>query len=264
MFKNIYIHKRQATTPESQNDLLKAVKKLTEICSTVGSSIIDHPKDADIIIALGGDGTVLAAAQLAIKYNKPIAGVYAGKLGFMTSYHLDEADEITELLKNPGIGHTLDTVVVSHNNKTYHAVNECLLHRTPNEQIGQISIQLDNEIFQLSADGMMVTTATGSSGYALSSGGPLIHPSSSQMLLIAVAPHSLNARPMVLPENANIIMKQLSTIGTLYIDGIKVSSVIKNDHIICSSAQEKVVIHHPASYNYYSRIIHKLHWQSSQ
>lgn len=263
MFRKIHIHTRYDNEPKRIKRIQTAQQQLINICLQAGCTVVDQAHDADIILALGGDGTVLSAAQLAIQHNKPIAGIYAGKLGFLTGYKLEEPENITELLLRPNKAQYLNTICVQHNQQTYYAINECLLHRMPNEQIGHVSIEIENEQFQVSVDGMMLTTATGSSGYALSAGGPLMHPSSNHLLLVAVAPHSLNARPMILPDDASIRMKQLSNVGSLYIDGVKVAMVSKDDTITCHNADKTLKIHHPDNYNYYQRVIQKLHWQST-
>ena len=263
MYQKIFIHQKKTNDSVTAAKVSTAVNKLEKILKDINCTVVANAAEADCILALGGDGTLLSAGQLAIKHNIPIAGIHAGHLGFLTSYSLDHPDEINHLIQQSPSTHHLNTLVITFKDQSYYAINEVLIHRSPSEQIAKIRVNVDHSSFEQSVDGMIASTATGSTGYALSSGGPLIHPSSDHIALVAVAAHSLNARPMILQKDSKIKMTLLSDIGTICIDGIRIDNIQAGESIDIESGITTLNLHHPKDYNYYDRVIKKLQWQRS-
>ena len=162
---------------------------------------------ADVVLVLGGDGTILSAAKTALRFQKPILGVNSGRLGFMAN---TQQEQLTSALSSIKAGeYTLDKrhllTATDMNGKEYVALNEFLFTRRDSSSMITVSAEYDgNPINQYWADGLIVATPTGSTAYNLSSGGPIIMPSTEVLVVTPINPHSLTTRPLILPTNKKL------------------------------------------------------------
>jgi len=160
----------------------------------------------DIIIALGGDGTMLNAARLVGSRGTPILGVNLGKLGFMAEASVDELENaISEIVRND---YRIDermvlTVQTDQSPKRYFALNDVVIDRGLSPRVLNLEASVGAEyLFTLAADGIILATPTGSTAYSLASGGPIITPDSRVIAITPISPHALTARPVVVPETS--------------------------------------------------------------
>lgn len=162
-------------------------------------------RQCDMVLSLGGDGTLLSVAGKASLYDKPVLGINAGRLGFLTGgerefFFSEGYKKITEGFETE-IRMMLKAEVIS--DKTvneYHALNDIVVARTSFARVGSISVFVDNELLATyPADGVIVATPTGSTAYSLSAGGPVIDPALEAIIITPICPHMLSARTIVVP-----------------------------------------------------------------
>ncbi len=181
----------------------------------------------DMVLCIGGDGTILRAAQAVLPHSVPIAGINLGRLGFMSELTVEESLEKIPLLLN-GDGQTderavLDIGIVSPKNDTshYYALNDVVVARGSIARLININTVIDDiPLCVIRSDGVVVSTATGSTGYSLAAGGPILHPQSHDMILKPLLPHLSFSYPMVLPASSicKLILEN-PTAGIASIDG---------------------------------------------
>jgi len=186
--------------------------------------------DTDLVLSIGGDGTILRAAQAVVPGSAPITGINLGKLGFMTELSVDEAaDKLTALLAGEGWideRALLEAEIASTDGEQetpgmFYALNDVVVARGAVAQMINIEASIDGKLLTTyKADGVIVATATGSTGYSLAAGGPILHPQANEFLLLPILPHLSSAYPLVLPAAA-VLQLRISTVygATLSIDG---------------------------------------------
>lgn len=179
------------------------------------SSYKELDKSFDLLLSIGGDGTILRAATLVRNSGIPILGINAGRLGFLASVQKEDIAAFLQLVvdKNYKISkRTLLKATVSPRNKDLmdlnFAMNEISVSRKDTTSMITIEAYLDNELLtSYWADGLIVSTPTGSTGYSLSCGGPILTPEVKGLVITPIAPHNLNARPLVIPDNTEIKLR---------------------------------------------------------
>ena len=167
--------------------------------------------DADLVITFGGDGTLIRAAGLCSEKGTPILGVYYGRFGFVTQCQSAELVPCLDAIFS-GTANIEDRMMLQtdllRNGKvvtTLHSLNETVLQREVTSRMMIFEVRVDgNPLTRYPADGVLVATATGSTGYNLSSGGPILHPRVEAMILTAISPHTLSARPLVLMSESSV------------------------------------------------------------
>jgi NAD+ kinase len=183
----------------------------------------------DLILSIGGDGTILRAAQAVVPEPTPITGINLGNLGFMTELSVDEAEEkLTALLAGEGwiderclLEAELSPVKEREPSQLFYALNDVVVARGTVARVIYVEASIDGEpLTTYKADGVIVSTATGSTGYALAVGGSILHPQAKELLLLPIAPHLSSAYSLVLPSTA-VVKLRLSTThsATLSVDG---------------------------------------------
>jgi len=170
-----------------------------------------HFADADLVITFGGDGTLIRAAGLCSEKGTPILGVYYGRFGFVTQCQSVQLPVCLDAVFD-GTAHIEDRMMLQtdllRSGKpvtTLHSLNETVLQREVTSRMMIFEVKVDgNPLTRYPADGVLVATATGSTGYNLSSGGPILHPRVEAMILTAISPHTLSARPLVLRAESSV------------------------------------------------------------
>ena len=211
-------------------------------------------KDTELLLSVGGDGTVLRAAQVVIPASVPITGVNLGTLGFMTELATDEAEtELPKLIAGKGWLDVRAMLEVTVGDKAFHALNDVVVGRGAIPRLVHIEARIDSQLLTIyRADGVIVATATGSTGYALAAGGPILPPQSQEKVLLPVVPHLSPGYPLVLKAGAVIELK----IKALYqpsmsIDG-HINLALANDDTVTVKLSRNVIrflrIHPPESY----------------
>ena len=170
----------------------------------------DLYEKSDVIISIGGDGTMLATAFNAQFYNKPVLGVNLGKLGFLVEANINQMDKVIADLKN-GNYIIEERMVITGNVEGYkseklYAINDIVIDKGGWPKMIELTVWVDGEyVTTFSADGLIVATPTGSTGYSISVGGPIVSPKTDVITLSPISPHSLTVRPLVLPSYAGNI-----------------------------------------------------------
>ena len=194
-----------------------------------GESASVQVNDTDLILSIGGDGTILRSAQTVIPRLTPITGINLGKLGFMTELSVDEAiEKLTILLAGEGwtderslLKAELSPTEEEPEPRTFYALNDVVVARGAAARLIHVEASIDGEpLTTYKADGVIVATATGSSSYSLAAGGPILHPQAKEFLLLPIAPHLSSSYTLVLPSTA-VVKLVISTPhpATLNIDG---------------------------------------------
>jgi NAD+ kinase len=227
----ILYHPMVDITREKAGELesfLKARKVSVWVCSAWETENACNMLDGtDILLTVGGDGTILRAAQIAMKTSVPIIGVNQGKLGFMTELNADEAMEKLPLILE-GKGWTdertmLEAELVSAGKEpqVFNALNDVVLARGEIARLIRVDVTIDGQFYTTyKADAVIAATATGSTGYAFAAGGPICDPQAEDFVLVPVAPHLSPAYPLVIPGTAEVTLSpNTHHTATLSIDG---------------------------------------------
>jgi NAD+ kinase len=164
----------------------------------------------DVLISLGGDGTLLDTLSLIRDSGIPVIGINFGRLGFLASINKDEIKKAIEALKNNE--YSLDKRTLLSLESSYNlfgdenfALNDITIHRRDNSAMMIIHAYMNNEfVNSYWADGLIIATPTGSTAYSLSCGGPIIYPSSQNFVITPIAPHNLNVRPLIIPDDVSL------------------------------------------------------------
>ena len=181
--------------------------------------------ETELVISLGGDGTILRAARVASPLSIPILGVNLGRLGFMTELRPDDAlSRVPAFVKGEGWGEEramLQAELVSSDMPPFHALNDVVVGRGERCRLIRVKATVDGELVTTyKCDGLILATATGSTGYSLAAGGPMLHPLAREILLQPIAAHLSLGTALVLPSEATVELKVRTTHqATLSIDG---------------------------------------------
>ena len=220
-----------------------------EMCSSV-----------DFIVALGGDGTLISVSRRAYKYDKPVLGINAGNLGFLTDINPDNIEEfLNQFLEGKYRIDKRMVIEITYQDKKLYAFNDVVISKDVISSM--INIQVDtNESFlnTYRGDGLIFSTPTGSTAYNLSAGGPVVYPLTESFILTPICPHSLTQRPLVLPSNFILEAKVKEEVAKLIIDGQEIYTI--EDKIVLKNAQKPTRLIHRLKRNYFDVLREKLHW----
>ena len=223
----------------------------------------------DLVIVIGGDGTLLQAARLLAQYDVYLLGINLGRLGFLTDISPTEIEKyLDEILTGKFIEEKrflIRAKVYRDNNYLCecNAFNDIVIHRGNMPHLLTFDTSINGHfVNKQRADGLVVSTPTGSTAYALSAGGPLIHPSLNALLLVTICPHTLSSRPLVVDGNSDIeiiIDPQQKGLAQLNSDGVLYHELEQGDKIIIEKHQDVSLIH-PQGYDHYATLRAKLNW----
>lgn len=201
----------------------------------------------DIIIAIGGDGTILKASAYASSFNKPLMGINTGRLGFMASMEIDELDMLSRLKTRDYTVETrmmIDAAVMRDSKiiSEHTALNDVVISR-PYSKITDYTVFTDGiAVSSIRSDGMVFATPTGSTAYALSAGGPILEPCTECIQLTPICPHSLFSRTMVFTAERTLEVRHYAEDDLVYfsVDGKKNCQILKNDTLIIKKSLKKL------------------------
>ena len=225
-------------------------------------------KQADAAIVIGGDGTMLGIARQLAPYNVPLIGINQGRLGFITDIPLDGMiPAVSEILSGKYVSEQrslLQAIVVRDGNQIFSGVafNDIVVSRGAGSGMVELSVDVDNHfMYNQRSDGLIVSTPTGSTAYALSAGGPLLHPNLSGIVMVPIAPHALSNRPIVLSDSSEICIEIVAGRDmSVNFDMQSFASLLTKDRIIINRSAHTVTFLHPEGWNYYDTLREKLHW----
>lgn len=197
-------------------------------------------KEMSLVIVLGGDGTYLRAVRLLKGHSVPILGFNMGFLGFLTVHSVDNVLEVVnETLKNKMVLHTRSRLHItvklkSGKHVSYNALNDVVIERGSFSQLISTALYFDKDLVNhIKADGIIISSPTGSTAYNLAAGGPILHPEVHAIVVTPVAPHSLTTRPLIFPDNKKLFLRldKNTSLAHLIVDGQKVLELSSDDEV---------------------------------
>ena len=222
----------------------------------------------DLVIAVGGDGTLLAAARLVAPHGIPLVGINLGRLGFLTDI---PADAIRSM-----VGRVLDGASTTEQRLMLHAtiqrkgktifenvaLNDIVVSRGAMGSMIEFSVEVNGEfVYSVRADGLIVGTPTGSTAYALSAGGPILHPSLPAITLVPISPHTLSNRPVAIPSDSVVEVKLIrGQNARVNFDVQSYFDPQPEDTVVVSALKDRLILLHPEGYSYFGMLRSKLHW----
>lgn len=235
-----------------------------------GSTLLKNRSELSkmsLVIVLGGDGTYLRAVRLLAGANVPVLGFNMGSLGFLTAHRAEEVFKLTELtLKGRMTTHKRTVICARVNDQkkhsyTFAALNDIVLERGSNSQLISTVIQSDGHLIsQLKADGLIISTPTGSTAYNLAAGGPILHPEVKALVVTPVSPHSLTSRPLIFPQDRILSFKidNPDIKAHLVVDGQKVMELTHNEELNIELCTYDHLMITEESYNFFHLLREKL------
>ena len=257
---------------------LKELQNRLDIRCVLGFA--SHPKvlvragieDADLVISLGGDGTLLTAARALADKNTPLLGINLGRLGFLAdvSFENFEAyiDEVMAGRYSVEKRFFIEGKFYQGNElvATNIALNDIILHSPESANMIQYEISSGGDLIHIQrSDGVIVTTPTGSTAYALSGGGPIMHPSLNTLAIVPICPHTLSNRPIVLPADQPIEVRlgQDTQLAKVSFDGHSTQLVNQDSRVLITRYREPLALLHPEDYDYFEVLREKLDWSAN-
>jgi NAD+ kinase len=222
---------------------------------------------SDIIISIGGDGTMLSTVYNAQFYDKPVLGLNIGKLGFLAEADISQLDKILKDIKE-GNYQIQERMLITAQVEDYHserlyAINDLVVDKGGWPKMLEITARVDDEyVSTFSADGVIIATPIGSTGYSLSTGGPVVSPSVDAITLCPISPHSLTMRPLVLSSDREILIKADSPHNEIQIscDGQRVYHFPPPLEIKIRKSEKPVKLIHTSVTTYFETLRNKLLW----
>lgn len=226
---------------------------------------------ADLAIVIGGDGTMLAAARKLAASGVPLVGVNQGRLGFMTDISRDAmTTRVGEILEGR---YTRETRVLLEAEvrregeliATALALNDVVLHKGDAGRMIEFALSINGEfIYNQRSDGIIVATPTGSTAYALSANGPILHPSVAGMALVPLCAHTLSARPITVPDSSVIHIRLMALHeARLNCDSQGRFELIEGDELRVARSRHAITLLHPEGYSYFAMLREKLRWSEA-
>jgi len=225
-------------------------------------------KRASLLIAIGGDGTMLSCARRFGSKGTPILGINLGNLGFLTDIAPEDVTvSLMDVVKGKFIKDERSFLEASINTEknSYIALNEIVIHSGAIAQLIEFELFIDDTfVYRQRADGLIINTPTGSTAYALSGGGPIIHPSVSSITLLPMFPHSLSSSPLIIDDKSKIDIKLIGkrNKAKLNMDSHDSVSLMNGDIVSIKKADSTLDLIHPLEHDFYSSCRNKLGWSS--
>lgn len=226
------------------------------------------PAESDIIVSLGGDGTILRTAKLVGAFGKPILGINLGKLGFLAEVSSEELERSVDELFAGQFSLEERTVLranflTSGKKISFDALNDIVIDKAGSSRMIDLETYVDNEyLITYRGDGLVLSTPTGSTGYCLSTGGPIITPASQVIAISPISPHTLSARPVVVPDSSSVRVVVHSTFKNVMItaDGQVSSLLLQPAEVAVSLAPYKTVLLRKSANGFFNLLRTKLMW----
>ena len=239
--------------------------------SADGANFETLGRGADLAIVVGGDGTMLSAARNLVRYGVPLAGINLGRVGFMTDIALKDMREAVGAILDGRYTleeRTLLDAEIRRDGRQVlrtQALNEAVVGKGSQGRLIEFELHVDGEyVYTLRADGVIVATATGSTAYALSAQGPILHPAVPALALVPLNPHTLSARPVsVLDRSVIEIVLVRALDARAHFDGYALADMAQGDRLVLRRSADAVRFVHPPGYSYFVMLREKLRWSEA-
>lgn len=226
--------------------------------------------EADLMIAIGGDGTMLYAGNLTLESDVPLLGINRGRLGFLADVSPDEMLASVDHILSGAYSIESRLLLDAHlrtaegETRTATAFNDVVLQRRETGRMVDIEASVAGQFVNThSGDGLIVATPTGSTAYSLSCGGPIIEPQLDAVVIVPICPHTLTDRPIVIAANQPIEIRLLAredTQAEVVIDGHSIGAIHPDDQLTIYAAKNRIKLIHPPGYDFYGILRTKLFW----
>jgi NAD+ kinase len=230
--------------------------------------IAQLPSRADLAVVVGGDGTLISCARLMAERGVPLVGVNLGRLGFLTDIPADNLESAIESVLDGEFiseSRTLLAGAVRRNGQAVFsalAMNDVVVSRGAVGSMIEFAVTVDGEfIYSLRADGLIVATPTGSTAYALSAGGPILHPALQAIALVPISPHTLSNRPVAIRSSSRVEITLVRGADSRVNFDVQAHFQLEpGDVVTVSAAPKPATLLHPRGYRYFSMLRQKLRW----
>jgi NAD+ kinase len=226
--------------------------------------------DCDLALVVGGDGTLLAAARALVDHDVRLLGINLGRLGFLTDISpCDLEARLDEVLAGQFLEERrflLEAGIVRGGTRIHHTIslNDVVVHKWRIARLVELDVYVDGVfVNRQRSDGLIVSTPTGSTGYALSGGGPILHPALNAVVLVPICPHTLSNRPIVVDAASHIevtLSEREHTSAQLTCDGQTAMDLEAGDKVEVRRKARPIRLIHPPGHDYYAMLRTKLHW----
>ena len=280
MFKNVGIYVRQESNHgvdlDVMNDMIdflsnKDIKLLIDESSDYENSHTnsvnhnDFVEKVDLIIVFGGDGTLLNSARKYLDYEIPILGINMGKVGFLTDIKVDNFEKsLSDILDGNYLIEERNLVSAKFNETHLFGLNEVVIHSGSYAQLMRYQLSVNDKIvYEQRSDGLIVATPTGSTAYALSAGGPIIHPSLDVWTILPMLPQSLSSRPFIISSEEKVIINLFdgpNEQAKICVDGQNDIDLPFNVEISISKMKKTLKLVHPKDNDFFEACREKLGW----
>ena len=280
MFKNVGIYVRQESNHgvdlDVMNDMInflsnKDIKLLIDESSDYENSHTnsvnhnDFVETVDLIIVFGGDGTLLNSARKYLDYEIPILGINMGKVGFLTDIKVDNFEKsLSDILDGNYLIEERNLVSAKFNEIHLYGLNEVVIHSGSYAQLMRYQLSVNDRIvYEQRSDGLIVATPTGSTAYALSAGGPIIHPSLDVWTILPMLPQSLSSRPFIISSEEKVIINLFdgpNEQAKICVDGQDDIDLPFNVEISVSKMKKTLKLVHPKDNDFFEACREKLGW----
>ena len=280
MFKNIGIFVKEKSNQEVDKNLLDSmisslgkqeINLYIDESSNYQNQLVaskDHKSftnTVDLIIVFGGDGTLLNSARQYLEYEIPILGVNMGNVGFLTDIKTDNFEEsLKEILNGSYKIEERNLVSAKYNDNHIYGLNEVVIHSGAYAQLMRYRLNVNNKVvYEQRSDGLIIATPTGSTAYALSAGGPIIHPSLDVWTILPMLPQSLSSRPFIISSNENVEIELFdgpSDNAKICVDGQDDIDLPYGVKITISKMHKTLRLVHPEDNDFFEACREKLGW----
>jgi len=253
-------------------EIESSLRELRDFLRKRGCEVLPEGETkADLAIVVGGDGTMLTAARELVRHRVPLVGINQGRLGFMTDighddmqagvgaildgkYAVEERTLLEAEIKRAGRS-VLSTI----------ALNEAVIGKGSQGRLIEFELSVDGEfVYRLRADGIIVATPTGSTAYALSAQGPILHPAVPALTLVPLNPHTLSARPVSVNDRSVIEIVMVHSLDArAHFDGLALADMAEGDRLVLKRSADVVRFLHPPGYRYFATLREKLGWSEA-
>ncbi len=220
---------------------------------------------AEMVVSFGGDGTMLRAAGRYL--GAPILGVNLGHLGFMAEYPSDVPQEVVRtVLERDYVIERRTTLQTTNQSEHHVAINDVVVQKSSDTSMVTLQVEVDGlPVADYRADALIVSTATGSTGYSLSSGGPIVAPAARALCLTPVAPHTMTLRPLVIQDTAEVKIRNVTDAGIAEIvcDGHRTNGLAYGEHVYVAKSPTDFKLVRPSNRSYFQLLKKKLLWSQS-
>jgi NAD+ kinase len=255
---------------EKRNVAVSFEREIAAALGREGFALAELPRDCDLIVALGGDGTLLSVARYACKRRIPILGVNLGGLGFLTELSVAEVLPTLERIEK-GECSTEERMMIEARvegnsggvNSRYVCLNDAVINKSAFSRAMQLDMSISGQYLgTFLADGLIVSTPTGSTAYSLSAGGPIVKPTIQALMATPICPHTLAVRPLIFSKDEELSVEVLSdrTEATLTIDGQEGRELAEDEKIVFKRAAETTLLVCSGEKSFYEVLRTKLCW----